>query len=203
MRAAEADRLARLLARHGVSGDVAARLQVYLTLVYRWRGSLDILGKVSRDELVDVHVAETLAALPWLPGSGSLLDIGSGVGVPAIPLLVASPGLRGVLLEPRERRWAFLREVVRTLQLEARVVREDVASHGTGGYDVVTVKGVAPEAWWSKVPRLLAADGVLAWWTGEEKALRWQHLAEGGRVILSPLPSRGRSHLLVWRRCST
>ncbi len=57
-----------------------------------------------------------------LEGEGTLLDVGSGAGLPGVPLLIARPGWRGVLLEPRQKRWAFLKTVIRELELDAEAV---------------------------------------------------------------------------------
>ncbi len=179
------------------------RLDGYLELIRRWRCSLDLVGQMTESALRRVLVDETLLALSAMPDSGRLLDIGSGVGIPAVPLLLARPGLHGVLLEPRERRWAFLCEVVRALRLDAEVRREDVRRHSGGGYTMVTVRGVDPELWWCELRRLVAEGGALAWWTGEAKAVEWKDRFAEGRVVLSALPSAGRGRLLVWRRCST
>jgi 16S rRNA (guanine527-N7)-methyltransferase len=183
--------------------DGVRQLRTYLDLIARWRGSLDLVGRVRDEELEGVHVPGALAALPLLPATGRLLDIGSGVGLPAVVLLLARDGLEGVLLEPRERRWAFLREVVRELGLKAEVRREELSCHAGGGYAAVTVRGVRPQVWWGALPRLVGEGGVAVWWTSAEKAEEWRGKAGSGRVVLSALPPHCRGSLLTWRRCST
>jgi 16S rRNA (guanine527-N7)-methyltransferase len=149
------------------------------------------------------HVVESLAALPWVGEAGTLLDIGSGSGFPAIPVLLARPAVRGVLLEPRERRWAFLREVIREMELDAEAVRERAAEHSRGGYAVVTVRGVAVDAWFPHASRLAAGDGTVLWWTSRAKADALTRKVSQERVLTFPLPDSGRGCLAVWRRCST
>jgi 16S rRNA G527 N7-methylase RsmG len=140
-----------------------------------------------------------LAGEPFLPATGALVDVGSGNGFPAVPLLLARPALSGVLLEPRERRWAFLREVGRELGLSAAVLRENIREH-VGSYAALTVRGVDRGVWWPQVGRLLAAGGVALWWHTGEPGLGHDDL---DRVVTSPLPDPGRGWLSVWRRCST
>jgi len=148
-------------------------------------------------------VREALAGLPWVPARGRLLDVGSGNGFPAVPLLLARPGVEGVLLEPRERRWAFLREVARELALRAEVRRERLSAHRGDGYDVMTVRGVAATAWLSDARRVLRPDGATLWWTSGGKLEQLAGMASDGRVLQCPLPSPAIGSIAIWQRCST
>ncbi len=191
-----------LLVGSGVEAELAGDLARYLVVLARWGGAVDLLAGHNPESLVTALVREALAALPWVPESGTLVDVGSGNGFPAVPLLLARPGVRGVLLEPRERRWAFLKEVVRELGLETDVRRERVADHA-GAYDVATVRGVEMGAWLPVRARLVRPGGAWLWWTSAVKAERLSERAAEGRVITSPLPDPSRGVLAVWRRCST
>ena len=88
-----------------------------------------------------------------------MVDIGSGAGLPGIPLAIARPDLRVTLVEPLERRTRFLLEIVESLGLDnCRVVRgraEDVVGE-CGNADVVTSRAVAP------LHRLVAWSAPLA-----------------------------------------
>jgi len=192
-----------LLNGPGVPGDAAERLSRFLDLLLRWGGATDLFGAADPGGLLDALVRDTLAALPWVPPSGRLVDVGSGNGFPAVPLLIARPGLHGVLLEPRERRWAFLKEAARESGLDAEVRRERVEEHRGSGYKVGTVRGVEAAAWAAAVPRLLAADGTWLWWTSAAKAGELERRASGGRVVTFALPCEGHGTLAVWERRST
>jgi 16S rRNA (guanine527-N7)-methyltransferase len=187
----------------GVDSAVATALAAYLELLGRWDSAVDLVGDIDEDELLTGHVLESLAALPWVGATGTLLDIGSGNGFPAVPLLLGRPGMRGVLLEPRERRWAFLREVVRELGLPAEVMRERVGEHGGTGYVAATVRGVEVNAWLGHATRLLHPEGVWLWWTSAANAAALGRKVPEGHVLTFPLPDPTRGNLAVWRRCST
>jgi len=191
-----------LLAGGGIDEELAARVAEYAVILSRWGAAVDLFGGEDPDRVVPSLVREALAALPWLERADTLVDIGTGNGFPAVPLLLARPGVRGVLLEPRERRWAFLKEVVRELGLAAEVRRERVEDHA-GAYDVATVRGVELDAWVGVRSRLLREDGSLLWWTSEAKAAALEPRASDGRVLTFPLPNPSRGVLAVWRRCST
>jgi 16S rRNA (guanine527-N7)-methyltransferase len=76
------------------------------------------------------------------------VDVGSGAGLPGIPLAIARPDLRLTLLEPMARRVAWLQEAVDTLGLDVEVVRgraeEPEVLRRLGGSDIVTARAVAP-----------------------------------------------------------
>jgi 16S rRNA (guanine527-N7)-methyltransferase len=96
----------------------------YLDLLADWSGRVNLTGARSPAERVDVLVAAALRAVPLL-GPGSLLDIGSGNGSPGLVLALLEPERAVTLLEPRSRRWAFLREAARAVgRRDVRVLRE-------------------------------------------------------------------------------
>jgi len=191
-----------LLAGDGIDADLAAGLAEYVVLLSRWGGAVDLFGGKNPEQLISALVREALAALPWVERAQTLVDIGSGNGFPAVPLLLARKDLRAVLLEPRERRWAFLKEVVRELGLAAEVRRERVAEHA-GECDVATVRGVELDVWFDQRSRLVREGGAWLWWTSARKAAVLERRAAGGRVLTFPLPNPSRGVLAVWHRCST
>lgn len=102
------------LARLGLPEGVAPRLGAYLDLLAAWNARINLTGAVSPEARVERLVAEVLPAAAWIEG-GSLLDIGSGNGSPGLVLALLSPAVGATLLEPRGKRWAFLREAARTV----------------------------------------------------------------------------------------
>jgi 16S rRNA (guanine(527)-N(7))-methyltransferase RsmG len=192
----------RLLVGAGVSALLAESLAAYLVLLGRWESAVDLIGRVDPQTLLRDHVLESLAALEHIPEHGTLLDVGTGNGFPAVPLLLARPGVRGVLLEPRERRWVFLREVLRELGVGAEVRRERLAQHAGADYDVMTVRALGAPVWAGEAVDRLGAGGLLLWWTTAAAAAALGVLGMS-RVITSALPAQERGVIAVWRRCST
>jgi len=82
-----------------------------------------LLGPREVDRLWDRHLLNCAAIGELLDPGERIVDIGSGAGLPGLPLAIARPDLRVVLLEPLLRRSEFLREVVTELGLEVEVVR--------------------------------------------------------------------------------
>jgi 16S rRNA (guanine(527)-N(7))-methyltransferase RsmG len=191
------------LAAAGVGGLVRDKLAAYLELLDRFGAATDLTGSLEEEELLRHHVLESLAAASLLPAAGKLLDVGSGAGFPGVPLLVARPELKGTLLEPRERRWAFLREVIRELGLAAEVIREPVRQHRERDYAAVLVRALPARDWAGEAERLLADEGLLLWWTKSSLEQGRAELTGLVHVLSSPLPDRRRGNVTVWRRRST
>jgi len=132
--------------------DLSAALAAYLELLARWNAKINLTAldvDPPDDEAIDRLVVEPLAAARHVRGADRLvIDVGSGGGSPALPLKLAVPQLRFVLVEAKARKAAFLREAVRHLTLnDVRVENhrvEDLAARGNlrGAADVVTVRAV-------------------------------------------------------------
>ena len=118
---------ASALARLPLAPEVAAALGAYLDLLAAWSGRVNLTGARTPQQRVETLVADILPAAPLLE-PGELLDVGSGNGSPGLVLALLRPDLGTTLLEPRLRRWAFLREAVRAVgrpDVRVRRVRHD------------------------------------------------------------------------------
>ena len=111
--------------RAGISVDasLARRLAAYLSLLFQWNRRMNLTGLGQDDSGLDRLVVEPLVAVRRLPlGAESVVDIGSGNGSPAVPMKLARPGLALRMVESGNRKAAFLRDVVRQLELKDVVV---------------------------------------------------------------------------------
>jgi 16S rRNA (guanine527-N7)-methyltransferase len=160
-----------------LSTSELAAFDAYIDLLVTWQGVHRLLGSRDPRWIVDELILDSLLFVRLLPGSGrSLLDLGSGAGIPGIPIGIVRPDLRLALLEVRRRRASFLSTAIRRLGLtraeviplraeEALAQRPELA----GGFDAV-VSRCAGEI--RLVIRLAAP-----------------FLAQGGRLIVSGPPS--------------
>ena len=96
----------------GLSGPALGRLAAYLDTLAAWSPRVNLTGARSPEERVRWLVADVVAAA-HLPSPGRLIDVGSGNGSPGLVLALLRDDLDVTLLEPRARRWAFLREAAR------------------------------------------------------------------------------------------
>ncbi|WP_090481634.1 16S rRNA (guanine(527)-N(7))-methyltransferase RsmG [Nakamurella panacisegetis] len=126
-----------------------------------------LIGPREASRLWSRHVLNSAVAGELLSAGQRVVDIGSGAGLPGIPLAICRPDCEIVLVEPLERRTVFLQQIVADFDLtNCRVVRgraDDVVDE-CGGADVVTSRAVAPLerlARWS-VPLLRIGGELLA-----------------------------------------
>ncbi|MFC9328336.1 16S rRNA (guanine(527)-N(7))-methyltransferase RsmG [Kitasatospora sp. NPDC057015] len=105
-----------------------------------------LIGPREVPRLWDRHVLNCAVLAELLPAGSSLCDVGSGAGLPGIPVALARPDVSVTLLEPLLRRTTFLEEVVRELGLENVTVLRGRAEEMVGklAVDVVTARAVAP-----------------------------------------------------------
>ncbi len=136
----------------------------YAEEVMRGNRVLNLTGARNAEAFLEALVYPSLRLGVWLPEEGLLVDVGSGNGVPGVPLLLRFPGLRGVFVERRQKRAAFLKRLVRVLDLPAEVRAADIEALDPLGADAFVARAVAPEAkmlaWAAKH---LRAGGVAAW----------------------------------------
>lgn len=107
----------------GLGGEGVSRLAAYLDTLAAWSRRVNLTGARTPAERVRVLVAGVLPAAPLLE-PGSLIDVGSGNGSPGLVLALLRDDLEVTLLEPRARRWAFLREAARSAGRRVRVLRQ-------------------------------------------------------------------------------
>jgi len=104
--------------------DAPARgkLLAYLALLLKWNQTYNLTAVRELDQMLSHHLMDSLAVLPHLPAGDHIVDVGSGGGLPGIPLAVACPGRRFVLLDSNRKKTAFLQQAVIELALENVVV---------------------------------------------------------------------------------
>jgi 16S rRNA (guanine527-N7)-methyltransferase len=168
-------------------GDRVDRLHRYAELLATVGIERGLVGPRERDRIWDRHVLNSAALTPLLPPTGSVLDVGSGAGLPGVPLALARPDLTVVLLEPLLRRATFLQEVVAELDLaNVRVRRaraEDVA--GDERAEAVVSRAVAP------LPKLLSWCLPLTTPGGTVLAMKGDRGADELSAVEPALPGLG------------
>ena len=130
----------------GPAVDAAAEYARLLATEGTVRG---MIGPREVPRLWERHLLNSAAIASLVPVGARVVDVGSGAGLPGIPLALARPDLTVTLLEPLARRVAFLTECVRRLGLERVTVVRGRAEEGPirrqlGGADAVTARAVAP-----------------------------------------------------------
>jgi len=97
-----------------------AKLEHYLELIAKWNRVHNLTAVREPDQMVPLHLLDSLSVLPHLVGAKSLLDVGTGAGLPGIPISIARPDLDVTLLDSSHKKTAFLTQAKAELRL-ARV----------------------------------------------------------------------------------
>lgn len=151
-----------------LDGATAARFDLYLSLLLRWGRRINLTALRDEDSILARHFLESIACARALPsGLGTLLDFGSGAGLPGIPIALCRPETLVTLAESQNKKAAFLQEAVRSLGLSAHVFAGR-AETLTLQFDCVTMRAVdrMPEAVGAAVS-LIRAGGSLALMTSD------------------------------------
>jgi len=124
---------------------LAPPLLAYLALLDRWNRTYNLTAIRDPREMVSKHLLDSLAMQPHVQGLASLADLGTGPGLPGIPLAIANPGLLVTLVEANGKKARFLREAVRSLGLgNARVAESRIeALAEPGAHAAITARALA------------------------------------------------------------
>jgi 16S rRNA (guanine527-N7)-methyltransferase len=125
----------------------APRLLDYLALLQRWNGAYNLTAIRDPREMLVKHLLDSLAMHPFVGADaqvGTLADLGTGPGLPGIPLAIVKPELQVALVESNGKKARFLREAVRELRLSNARVLESRAEQvdEPGAFDAITARAL-------------------------------------------------------------
>lgn len=151
----------------GVRLDAAARaaLITWLERLEEWNARIDLTAARSREELVDLMLADALVLAPTLVAGARLVDVGTGAGAPGLAIALLRPDVRVTLVEPLGKRAAFLRTAL------GAVGRSDVTierAHGEAlagrrAWDIAVSRATLGPGAWLDLAVTLAAPGGDVW----------------------------------------
>lgn len=155
-----------------LGAEARARLLQYVALIEKWNRTYNLTSIKGEERIVTHHLLDSLAVAPHI-GAGTLLDVGSGAGLPGIPLAIANPERAVTLLDASAKRATFLRQALIELGLSnAEVVCERVESwQASRRFDVVISRA------FSELVRFVEAAGRLCSPRGIMAAMRGKHSA--------------------------
>ena len=185
-------------------GPSRARLEAFHDLLAGRAVPLGMISAADGPRLWERHILDSVRGLACLPGgAATIVDIGSGAGLPGIPVAIARPDLSVYLVEPRARRAAFLELAIDSLKLSnvrilvSRVEGLDLA------VDFCLARAVAsPANTWRLAQFLLAPGGRLLMWAGRSwpgasaaecdgKGIPWEICSPSGFSWQGPLVIMG------------
>lgn len=159
-----ADQLSAGLAGMGIELPASAqeKLLAYVALLYKWNRTYSLTALREQEMAVSHHLLDSLAILPFVP-AGRLLDVGSGGGMPGIPLAIACPAVSVTLLDSNTKKTAFLQQAAIELGLANISVHAGRVEqyHPQSGFNAITSRAFAELADFVTLSSHLVAEGGL------------------------------------------
>lgn len=127
-----------------LSDETATRLLRYAGLLRDWTRRINLIARRDTNRIASYHIVDSLAAVRFLPPTARVADIGSGAGLPGIPVAAVRPDITMHLVESSQRKGVFLREAVREINLDCVVVSQRLEATSPLGCDVLLSRITGP-----------------------------------------------------------
>ena len=189
-----------------VPDDCAARLEGYLHLLAKWNRVYSLTAVRDVADMVALHIMDSLAVLPNVCGP-RVLDVGTGPGLPGIPLALAAPELQICLLDSSQKKTRFLTQVLTELAVaNAQVVTSRAEDYSASpGFDTVVSRAFGRlKEFVDATAHLCAPQGRMLAMKGRHPQDEIEALPAGFKVtdiaVLSPPGVRGDRCLVTITR---
>lgn len=191
----------------------------HVALMLEWNRTINLTRITRTEDILARHVLDSMIPARWLPGSGRMLDVGSGAGFPGVMLKILLPDVHMTLVESHRKKISFLKVLQARLglpDLEVHASRwEEIALDVSQGliprWDVITMRAVRLESKHLEhlAGRFLNTGGRFAFWAGAQGAVAAKGLERAadraGLALESCLPYRVPTldkarYLILWKR---
>ncbi len=145
-----------------VSRETFSLLSNYVDLLLKWNAKINLIGPTTENDIWKRHIEDSLQLIALIPAKArSLVDLGSGAGLPGMVIAIHRPDLTITLVEQDQRKAAFLNEARRLLRLSHVTIEATDMYQLRGQFDVVTARALAPLSQLMDVScRLMKADAM-------------------------------------------
>ena len=185
MRNAQHELICKGLAALSIDEQRAAPLYEYLQLLQKWNKPFNLTAIKKAEEMIPKHLMDSLSVLAHLGGARRVCDVGTGAGLPGIPLAVCCPETEFVLLDSNGKKTRFLHQVRRHLNLNNVTIVEGRAEdyQPDVGFDAVLSRAFADLMRMCQVTQhLLKKNGV--WLAMKSQILKTEQATLDARVVL-------------------
>lgn len=146
-----------------VSAEAQEKLLVYLSLLQKWNKTYNLTAITDMEKMISYHLLDSLSVAPYLSGE-SVVDVGSGAGLPGIPLAIYFPEKKFTLIDSVGKKTRFISHAARELELSnVQVVNGRAEEYQTpNSFDTMIARAVASVEDLTKISKhLLRVDGKL------------------------------------------
>lgn len=186
------ENLEKVLHQLGIdsSPSQSKQLFMYCEWILEWNTRANVTGKKNIVDFIDGPLFDGLTLFAVLGAHQRFVDIGSGGGLPAVPLAILRPEIEITMVEPRAKRVEFLNFLVERLDLTATVLHTQDREIAQLGFDGASAQAVFPvQKWLSKAKKLLSNGGKIYTLTSEEVTTK--HLPKNVSLEVQRCMSRG------------
>ena len=189
---------------------------LFLEGLWSWNRRMNLTGISEKRGMIIKLLLDPLVALPYLPSSGTVLDIGSGAGIPGLPLKIGRPEFEVHLLESKAKKVSFLRDMIRKLDLKGIEAYKGRAEKRADlptlfhFYDIVTARALAPlEKTISICSAYLESDSLLVTFKGSrvdqevedsQRLMEELHFRISRRIPYNLPGTEGKRYLLILKK---
>ena len=162
----------------------------FIKLIEKWNKAYNLTAIRNREEMARLHILDSLAIVPHIEGK-RIIDIGTGAGLPGIPLAICLPGVDFMLLDSNAKKTRFVHQVILELKLKnVEVLHSRVEDyHPEQGYDAVLTRAFASLPDIVKLTsHLLSKDGVLLAMKGQNLDAELAQITAQKSVIAVSVP---------------
>jgi 16S rRNA (guanine527-N7)-methyltransferase len=185
-----------------LSGASLHKLAAFIQVLDKWNRVYNLTAVREPRAMVERHILDSLAVLPFL-SQGTLLDVGTGAGLPGLPIAIARPELRLTLLDSSAKKLRFVRQAVSELGLEnVQVVQVRLEEYRPAqSFDMVISRAVAKlDELYRRTAHLVRPGGRILFMKGSLPVQEIEELEAGGDILhverLKIPGSKSERHLL-------
>ncbi|MGZ5077587.1 MAG: 16S rRNA (guanine(527)-N(7))-methyltransferase RsmG [Methylobacter sp.] len=182
-----------------VTDDQVDRLLDFIKLIEKWNKAYNLTAIRNREEMARLHILDSLAIVPHIEGK-RIIDIGTGAGLPGIPLAICLPDIHFTLLDSNAKKTRFVQQVILELKLKnVEVLHSRVEDyHPEQGYDAVLTRAFASLPDIVKLTsHLLSKDGVLLAMKGQSLDAELAEITAQKSVIAVSVPGADVERCLI------
>ncbi|MGZ8223358.1 MAG: 16S rRNA (guanine(527)-N(7))-methyltransferase RsmG [Methylobacter sp.] len=182
-----------------ITDEQVDQLLSFIKLIEKWNKAYNLTAIRDREEMARLHILDSLAIVPHIEGK-RIIDIGTGAGLPGIPLAICLPEIGFTLLDSNAKKTRFVQQVVLELKLKnVEVLHSRVETyHPEQAYDAVLTRAFAalPDIV-RLTAHLLNKDGVLLAMKGQNMEAELEQIAAKKSVISVSVPGTDVERCLV------
>jgi 16S rRNA (guanine527-N7)-methyltransferase len=185
--------------RLSIDEDKIERLLGFIKLIEKWNKAYNLTAIRNREEMVRLHLLDSLAVLDFVEGQ-RVIDIGTGAGLPGIPLAICRPEIEFVLLDSNAKKTRFVQQAVLELKLKNVTVchsRVEQYRPENRFNTVITRAFASLPAIVELTEHLLGKGGVVLAMKGQSPDAELEHMAQKTTVIPVHVPGIEAERCLV------